>query len=93
LVALGMVFPAICMKIVDRGEDPFIAPLAMPLVTGSAAIAIALILGSSQTTNTFTWVLALSTSGCLAALILILLPWFIKVFSINGVRALEWLLS
>ncbi len=93
LVALGMVFPAIGMKIVDRAEDPFLVPLAMPLVVGPAAIAIVLILGSSQPANTLTWVLALTISWCIASLILIPSPWFFKYLGEKGARAFERLMG
>ena len=93
LVALGMVFPNMAMKIVDKDEDPFLVPLAMPMIAGPAAIAIVLILGSSQTTTTLSWVLALSISWCLAALIMIPSPWFFKLIGEKGARVLERLMG
>lgn len=93
LVALGMVFPNIGMKIVDNNEDPFLVPLAMPMIAGPAAIAIVLILGSSQTTTTLSWILALSISWCLTALIMIPSPWFFKLVGEKGARVLERLMG
>ena len=60
LVALGMVFPNISMKVVNVDEEPFFVPLAVPLIAGPAAIAIVLILGSSQPADTLTWIIAIS---------------------------------
>lgn len=89
LVAMGMVFPGIGMKMVDANEEPFFVPLAMPLVAGPAAIAIMLILGSSQPANTITWVIALSISWSLAALILVPSPWIFKFIGEKAARILE----
>ena len=93
LVALGMVFPGIGMKMVDGNEEPFFVPLAMPLVAGPAAIAIVLILGSSQPANTVTWVIALSISWSLAALILVPSPWVFKFIGEKAARILERLMG
>ncbi|MBT8125662.1 MAG: NAAT family transporter [Gammaproteobacteria bacterium] len=93
LVALGMVFPGIGMKMVDGNEEPFFVPLAMPLVAGPAAIAIVLILGSSQPANTITWVIALSISWSLAALILVPSPWVFKFIGEKAARILERLMG
>ena len=93
LVALGMVFPAIGMKMVDSNEEPFFVPLAMPLVAGPAAIAIVLILGSSQSANTMTWVIALTISWSLAALILVPSPWVFKFIGGKAARILERLMG
>jgi len=93
LVALGMVFPGIGMKMVYGNEEPFFVPLAMPLVAGPAAIAIVLILGSSQPANTITWVIALSIAWGLAALILVPSPWIFKFIGEKAARILERLMG
>ncbi len=93
LVALGMVFPSIGMKVVDNNEDPFLVPLAMPLVAGPAAIAIVLIIGSSQLATTLSWILALSISWGLVAIIMIPSPWFYKLIGEKGARVLERLMG
>jgi len=93
LVALGMVFPGIGMKMVYGNEEPFFVPLAMPLVAGPAAIAIVLILGSSQPANTITWVIALSIAWGLAALILVPSPWVFKFIGEKAARILERLMG
>ncbi len=93
LVALGMVFPGIGMKMVDGNEEPFFVPLAMPLIAGPATIAIVLILGSSQPANTITWVIALSISWGLAAIILVPSPWFFKFIGEKAARILEKLMG
>jgi len=93
LVALGMVFPGIGMKMVYGNEEPFFVPLAMPLVAGPAAIAIVLILGSSQPANTITWVIGLSIAWGLAALILVPSPWIFKFIGEKAARILERLMG
>ena len=93
LVAMDMVFPGIGMKMVDGNEEPFFVPLAMPLVAGPAAIAIVLILGSSQPASTITWVIALSISWSLAALILVPSPWVFKFIGEKAARILKRLMG
>ena len=93
LVALGMVFPGIGTKVVDTNEEPFFVPLAIPMIAGPAAIAIVLILGSSQSTSTFTSVVALSIAWYFAAIIMIPSPWFFKIIGEKGARVLERLMG
>lgn len=93
LVALGMVFPSIGMKTVDTGDEPFFVPLAMPLIAGPATIAIILILGSSQPTDTLTWIIALSAAWGTTALILVPSPWIFKLINGKTARILERLMG
>lgn len=93
LVAIGMVFPGIGMKIVDKDDEPFFVPLAMPLLAGPATIAIVLILGSSHPTNTLQWIIAISLSWVLVALVLIPSPWVFKSINDKTARILERLMG
>jgi multiple antibiotic resistance protein len=93
LVALGMVFPGIGMKMVDETDEPFFVPLAMPLITGPAAIAIVLILGSSEPANTLTWVIAVSVAWGVSAAILLPSPWVFKIINQKIARILEKLMG
>ena len=93
LVALGMVFPGIGMKVVDKNDEPFFVPLAMPLIAGPAAIAIVLILGSSQPTDTLTWVIAVSIAWSITAIILVPSPWLFKIIDEKTARILEKLMG
>ena len=48
VIALRMIFPPPIKEQIEVEEDPFIVPLAIPMVAGPSTIAILLLLSSSQ---------------------------------------------
>lgn len=56
LIALRMIFPQPTLNEIDQEQEPFIVPLAVPLVAGPSAIAAVMIFASQQPDNLLTWV-------------------------------------
>jgi len=54
IIALRMIFPQPVKSSTEVVEDPFIVPLAMPMVAGPSTIAILLLLSSSQPEHIWT---------------------------------------
>jgi multiple antibiotic resistance protein len=93
LIALRMIFPRSAREDVDPTEEPFIVPLAMPLVAGPSTIAILLFLSSSQPDRILEWcaALVLAWLGCTA--LLLLSPLLTRLLRARGMRAMERLMG
>jgi len=74
-------------------HDPFIVPLAMPLVAGPSTIAILLLQSSQHPERIWQWCLALVLAWSAATAILAFSPWLMKALGDRGVRALERLMG
>jgi multiple antibiotic resistance protein len=94
LIALRMVFPQ------DRGlfgetleGEPFIVPLAIPLVAGPSALAVLLLLEQSGTNVTSRLLLAVTLAWALSALILLSSTLLYRVLKQRGLIAMERLMG
>lgn len=58
LIALNMVFPGSGGKLVDDavGAEPFIVPIAIPLIAGPSAMTTVMLLARADPSRTFEWV-------------------------------------
>lgn len=93
LIALRMIFPA-TMRTAPEDEidgEPFIVPLAIPLIAGPSAFATLLLL-SSQTT-TLTLGLALVLAWASTAAILLASSWLRRLLGRRGLIAMERLMG
>lgn len=94
LIAIGMVFPQHGLRTEStREEDPFIVPLAVPMIAGPSAIAALLLLVSRDPQRMLIWWGALSTAWLITALILISSTFLFEHIGRRGVRALEKLIG
>jgi multiple antibiotic resistance protein len=93
IIALRMIFPRPGGTENEDIDDPFIVPLAVPLVAGPSTLAILLLLSSSQPERLWDWCVALIIAWVAATVILACSPWLMKVLGDRGVRALERLMG
>jgi len=93
IIALRMIFPKPSSSDDEEVVDPFIVPLAMPLVAGPSTIAILLLMSSSQPARIWEWCVALLLAWIAATVILACSPWIMKALGGRGVRALERLMG
>jgi multiple antibiotic resistance protein len=93
IIALRMIFPKPASGDDEEVVDPFIVPLAMPLVAGPSTIAILLLMSSSQPARIWEWCVALLLAWVAATAILACSPWIMKALGGRGVRALERLMG
>ncbi len=93
IIALRMIFPAPAGSDDEEIVDPFIVPLAMPLVAGPSTIAILLLQSSSHPERVWQWCLALVLAWVATTAILACSPWLMKALGDRGVRALERLMG
>ncbi len=94
LISLRMIFPPPdSLKDINEAEDPFLVPLAMPLIAGPSTIAILLLLSSTEPDRMLEWSLALFLAWLGTTLILLASPWLLRVIGTRGARALERLMG
>lgn len=94
LIALGMVFPAKSI-LHDPGstEEPFIVPLAVPMMVGPSAIALLLLLATKYPQSMLQSALAVSAAWAVSAAILLVSPWLLKRLGGKGTQAMERLMG
>lgn len=93
LIALNMVFPSKGLQAELEATDPFIVPLAVPLVAGPSAIAALLLLATSQPARLWEWAGALCVAWLLTAAILLASTGLMKLIGQRGLRAIEKLMG
>jgi multiple antibiotic resistance protein len=94
IISLRMIFPSRTEPGGDIGtDDPFIVPLAMPLIAGPSAIAVLLLLSSNNPGQITDWVLALFLAWLGVTLILVSSPRILAMIGERGSRALERLMG
>lgn len=94
LIALRMIFPA------DKGGDmdlpdgePFLVPLAVPLIAGPSALAAVLLLQRSSPGQTVPLLIALTIAWALTGAILLSSTFFYRVLRARGLMAMERLMG
>jgi len=93
IIALRMIFPQPVSEQTDTVEDPFIVPLAMPMIAGPSTIAILLLLSSSQPERLWDWSVALFISWAATAMILTASPFLMRYLGNRGSRAMGRLMG
>src|SRR5688572_4541726 len=92
IIALRMIFPG-GGEVATVKDEPFIVPLAMPMVAGPSTIAILLLLSSTEPERIWEWCTALVIAWVAATMILTASPFLLRVFGDRGLRALERLMG
>jgi multiple antibiotic resistance protein len=93
LIALGMVFPAKSVIHEEGDDEPFIVPLAVPLIAGPSAIAILLLVSSNHPGFHLPSLLALTIAWGVSSTMLLLSPKIMKLLGAKGTRAAERLMG
>jgi multiple antibiotic resistance protein len=93
LIALKMIFPPSTRERDEVALEPFIVPLATPLIAGPSVLATLLVLVSSQPEAVGRWLVALLTSWAITAAVLLLAPAISRVLKQKGSMAVERLMG
>ncbi|MEM7001663.1 MAG: YhgN family NAAT transporter [Pseudomonadota bacterium] len=94
VISLRMIFPKPGpIQEPDGADDPFIVPLAIPLVAGPSTIAMLLLLSSQQPERILEWTAALFIAWGTTTVILVASPYILRVLGERGARALERLMG
>lgn len=94
IISLRMIFPGRRDSVDDvEEEEPFIVPLAMPMIAGPSTIAVLLLLSSNQPGQITEWSVALLLSWLVTTILLVLSPKIMVLIGQKGSRALERLMG
>ncbi len=94
IISLRMIFPKTTSRDeIDGEDDPFIVPLAVPMIAGPSTIAILLLLSSSQPQRMGEWVVALLLAWLGTTVLLVASPALMRYLGRRGARALERLMG
>ncbi len=94
IIALRMIFPAPrAMSGEDMAGEPFLVPLAVPLIAGPSTIAVLLLLVRSEPDRLLDWLLALLLAWAGTVLILLSSGYVYRVLGDRAVAALERLMG
>lgn len=93
LIALGMVFPTRSVLGETGDEEPFIVPLAVPMMAGPSSIALILLTATKYPGQTGMIALAVTGAWLVSSVILLLSPALLRLMGSKGTRALERLMG
>ena len=93
LIALGMVFPTRSMLGESADEEPFIVPLAVPLIAGPSSIALILLTASKYPLQIAPIAIAVTAAWLVSAVSLYFSPALLRLLGTKGTRALERLMG
>jgi len=93
LIALGMVFPDRSATPSSLEVEPFIVPIAMPLIAGPSVIAALLVIARSDPQQIWNWLGALTLAIAISGAILWSSPWIFQQLGRRGALAVERLMG
>lgn len=94
IIGIRMVFPSRGGIMGDQLEgEPFIVPLAIPLIAGPSTLATLMLFVHSDPTNMLNWLSVLMIAWTLTAVILLSAPIFYKILRKRGLAAIERLMG
>lgn len=94
LIALRMIFPDASAERLDHPqEEPFIVPLATPLLAGPSVMATIMFIAGREPARWTTWLVAVFIAWLISAAILLCAPFLARVLQRRGLMALERLMG
>lgn len=94
LIALRMIFPSPYGLMGDTPEgEPFVVPLAIPLVAGPSSLAIAMLMVNTDPNRMLDWTLALVGAWAVSAVLLMASPLLLRALGNRGLIAMERLMG
>jgi multiple antibiotic resistance protein len=93
LIALRMIFPGHGSSSEPLPGEPFVVPLAIPMVAGPSALATLLLLQTTASATTSGLLIALTIAWALSALILLSSTFLFRVLGERGLIAMERLMG
>ncbi len=93
LIALRMIFPAEASPTTEVEGEPFLVPLAIPLIAGPSTLAALLLLQRSAPGQTVSLFLAVTIAWAISGVILFSSTFFYRILRERGLIALERLMG
>jgi multiple antibiotic resistance protein len=94
LIALRMIFPPEGGMLGETPEgEPFVVPLAIPLIAGPSTLAALLLLQQANPKDTIQLLVAVTIAWAISGVILLASPFFFRVLRQRGLIAMERLMG
>ena len=94
LIALRMIFPPEGGMLGETPEgEPFVVPLAIPLIAGPSVLAALLLLQQANPKDTIQLLVAVTIAWAISGVILLASPFFFRVLRQRGLIAMERLMG
>lgn len=94
LIALRMIFPPEGGMLGETPEgEPFVVPLAIPLIAGPSVLAALLLLQQTNPRDTIQLLVAVTIAWAISGVILLASPFFFRVLRQRGLIAMERLMG
>ncbi|MBD3236974.1 MAG: NAAT family transporter [Candidatus Eisenbacteria bacterium] len=95
VIGLRMIFPLKHHGVMgdQPGGEPFLVPLAVPLIAGPSAMATLILMVRSAPEQLWSWLVALLVAWLTTAVILMMGPFLYRVLRVRGLAAVERLMG
>ncbi|CUS47628.1 MAG: NAAT family neutral amino acid transporter YhgN [Idiomarinaceae bacterium HL-53] len=94
IIALRMIFPQPGGVLgLPAGDEPFIVPLAVPLISGPSLLASLLLLANQSPERMLDWTIAASVAWFISATVLMFSSVFLRALGQRGLNAIERLMG
>jgi small neutral amino acid transporter SnatA (MarC family) len=94
LIAIRMIFPHEDENPrIKKTSEPFIVPLAIPLIAGPSTMTMVMLFASTQPRHIWLWMLALFIAWFISTIILVFADKLRKFFGERGLLAIERLMG
>ncbi len=94
LIAIKMIYPLRIFELKDEDEsEPFLVPLAIPLIAGPSLMAVLLLFSSSESSKLLTIIMASSLAWVLTSIILFFSIYLLRYLGKKGLIAVERLMG
>ena len=94
LIAIKMIFPSPGgVAGLAAGEEPFIVPMAIPLMAGPSILAALILLAHTDSNRMGDWTIALVSAWAISAVILMFYKLFTRLLGEKGLTAVERLMG
>lgn len=94
LIAIKMIFPSPGgVAGLAAGEEPFIVPMAIPLMAGPSILAALILLAHTDSSRMTDWTIALVSAWGMSAIILMFYKLFTRILGEKGLIAVERLMG
>lgn len=93
IISLNMIFPSEHNKFAKQQSEPFIVPMAVPLVAGPTTMAMLMLFGNAYPGEMDTWFVALLIAWLASSIILVSSEFLRKLLTDKGLMAVERLMG
>ncbi len=94
LIAIRMIFPSSGGVMGELpGGEPFLVPLAVPMIAGPSSLAVLILLGNSEPERWLTWLAALLIAWLVTSTVMLASTYLFRILGQKGLVAVERLMG